>query len=224
MATGTIVIQLRGSGTWVAPANLIGGVVQVECTGAGGSGHAQTAGPTGGGGGGGGEYSKTNAYPVTPGNSYAFSAPVAVINQAGGDATFDGSGCVGKGGAVSAGSTGAAGGTGGTGDTKNAGGAGAAGTAGPSVGGGGGGSGNAAGVGTAGVASAPGTGGATGGIGAIGAAVNTIGNSPGAGGGGGGGSLTAGQFGAKGGDALIVLTLTGTVAGEGTLALLGCGR
>ena len=54
---------------WTAPAGVTS--VQVEMWGGGGKGATRTT-NGGGGGGGGGAYAKLNAYPVTPGLTYAF--------------------------------------------------------------------------------------------------------------------------------------------------------
>lgn len=219
----------NATGSWVAPAGVTS--VKAECWGGGGAGgSARAVSGAGAGGGAGGTYAVTNAYPVTPGNTYTVTVGAAGVastgtftdgtaSGSGGDSWFDNSstGPKGQGGtgginkAVAGNGAGATGSTASSnGDTKNAGGNGAAGV-GTTIGGGGGGGAGSGGAGGAASGSTAGTGTATGGgNGGAGTSAATGGAGTAAGGAGGGARTNSTTTRTGGAGSLGRVTLTWT--------------
>lgn len=211
--TTTTTQTFTASGSFIVPAGVT--ALTVECWGAGGGGAGGSlagGANSGGYGAGGGAYAKVNALPVTPGAVLPYvvgaggtGAAVNNLGTNGGATSFNGTGCVAKGGtAATLAATGKGGAAGtSTGDIKFSGGG--AGVAVVAGGGGGGSSAGTAGNGTlaadntgSGVgpgATAP-SGGGNGGAGGAGNNLGIAGAVPGGGGGGGGGGSSAGHGGA----------------------------
>lgn len=202
------------STTWICPAGIVDGVIQVELWGGGSDGDSDATGK----GGGGGAYSRTNAYAVTEGVEYTVHCGAVGTFGPAGDTYFDTNMATLALGANA--DTGGVG-TGGIGDVKFSGGNG--GVAGITSGGGGG---SSAGTGAAGVNGSDGVGG-TGGAGGVapsgggdgGAGGDTgldglAASNPGGGGGGGGVAMTFGGAGRIG-----RVTLTYTLSEDAVLLL-----
>ncbi len=221
-------VTYNSSGTWTAPAGVTSATV--EAWGGGGAGGGATGNPAKGGGGAGGQYA-VKVVTVTPGNNYAVVVGAGGSGStgngtAGGDSTFNGTNVVAKGGAGGAGAaanrSGGAAGTGSTaggiGTTVFAGGDGSDGSAGGSCNNGGAGGGGAGSGGTGGSASGntAGTGTATGGgDGGAGRNNSGTGNSGSVAGGGGGGACAennTNRSGGDGGDGMVVITYTISLA------------